>query len=126
MPREFTRSTRIAAQIQREMAELLRTEVEAPELGMITVSDVEVTRDMAHATVYVTFLGCRLEQKAALKRLKEFAPHLRQLLSRQIRMRVMPELRFAYDDSLERGIHMDALLRSLRESSSSQDQDSQQ
>lgn len=117
MPREFTRSTRVASQIQREMAELLRTAVDAPELGMVTVSDVEVTRDMAHATVYVTFLGCQLESKAAIKRLKDFAPHLRQLLSREMRMRVIPELRFAFDDSLEKGIHMDTLLRSLREAS---------
>ncbi|QJD30475.1 30S ribosome-binding factor RbfA [Methylococcus geothermalis] len=113
MPREFSRSDRVSAQMQREIAEFLRTGIDAPELGMITVSDVEVSRDLAVAKVFVTFLGGRLETKAAVKRLGEFAPQLRQALGRRMRMRVLPEIRFVYDDSIERGLHMDQVLRSL-------------
>jgi len=80
---------------------------------MVTVSDVDVSRDLAVAKVFVTFLGARLETRAAVKRLGEFAPRLRQVLGRRMRMRIIPEIRFAYDDSLERGLHMDEVLRSL-------------
>ncbi|MGI2323544.1 MULTISPECIES: 30S ribosome-binding factor RbfA [unclassified Methylococcus] len=113
MPREFSRSDRVSAQMQREIAEFLRTGIDAPELGMVTVSDVDVSRDLAVAKVFVTFLGARLETRAAVKRLGEFAPRLRQVLGRRMRMRIIPEIRFAYDDSLERGLHMDEVLRSL-------------
>ena len=69
MPREFSRSDRVASQIQREMADILRTHVKDPELGMITVSDVELSRDLAVAKLYVSFLAAKLPVKDAIKRL---------------------------------------------------------
>jgi len=69
MPREFSRSDRVAAQIQREMAELLRTRIKAPELGMITLSDVELSRDLAVAKLYVSFLAAQLPPPQCVKRL---------------------------------------------------------
>lgn len=113
MPREFTRSDRVAAQLQRELAELLRTEVRDAELGMVTVSDVEVTRDLSLAKVYVTFLGAKLEPKACIKRLNLSVPMLRHSVGKRMRMRVLPELRFVHDESIARGQRMDALLSGL-------------
>ncbi|HWO99815.1 MAG TPA: 30S ribosome-binding factor RbfA [Methylococcus sp.] len=113
MPREYSRSDRVAAQIQREAAEFLRTGIDAPELGMITVSDVEVSRDLAVAKIYVTFFGSSLEVDAALKRLSQFAPRLRQELGRRLRIRILPEIRFHHDESLERGLHLDEILKTL-------------
>lgn len=115
MPREFFRSDRVAAQLHRELADMLRTSVRDAELGMVTVSDVEVTRDLSVAKVYVTFLGGALAPADAVKRLARFAPELRHELGRRIRIRVMPELRFLYDESIARGERMDALLASLDE-----------
>ena len=116
MPREFFRSDRIAAQFQRELAELLRTEVRDPTLGMVTLSDVEVTRDMSLIKAYVSFLGAAETPQKCVKTLNhQYAPKLRHGLSGRIRMRVMPELRFIYDDSIERGMRMEALLGSLAE-----------
>lgn len=113
MPREFSRSDRVAAQIQREMAELLRTRIKAPELGMITLSDVELSRDLALAKLYVSFLAAQLPPPQCVKRLGDFVPELRRELGKRLRIRVLPELRFAYDDSIERGMRMDSLLHGL-------------
>ena len=60
MPREFSRSDRVASQMQREMADLIRTQVKDPELGMVTLSDVELSRDLAVGKLYVSFLGANL------------------------------------------------------------------
>lgn len=113
MPREFSRSDRVAAQIQKEMAELIRVHVKDPELGMITVSDAEVTRDLAVAKLYVSFLAGSLDAKHSVKRLMEYAPELRRELGKRLRIRNLPEIRFMYDDSIERGLKMDSLLDGL-------------
>lgn len=118
MPREFSRSDRVASQIQKEMAELIRTHVRDPELGMVTVSDVEVTRDLAVAKLYVTFLAAKKPPRDCVKRLTEYAPELRRDLGRHLRIRVLPEIRFVYDESIERGLRMDALLDRLSHESS--------
>lgn len=113
MPREFSRSERVAAQIQREMADLIRTRVKDPELGMVTLSDVELSRDLAVAKLFVSFLAAKLPPARCVKRLGDFVPELRRELGRRIRIRVLPELRFVYDDSIERGMRMDALLQGI-------------
>lgn len=115
MPREFFRSDRVAAQFQRELADLLRTEIKEPGLGMVTLSDVEVTRDMSLIRAFVSFLGAAETPQKCVKTLNQHAPQLRRALSGRVRMRVMPELRFFYDDSIERGTRMDQLLNSLAE-----------
>jgi ribosome-binding factor A len=113
MPREFTRSDRIAAQFQRELAELIRTDIKDPRLGMVTVSDVEATRDLSLVKIYVSFLGAAETPRHCVKILAEFAPLLRHALARRVRMRVLPELRFVHDESIERGMRMEKLLSDL-------------
>jgi ribosome-binding factor A len=113
MAREFSRSDRVSSQMHKELADILRTELDDAELGMVTVSGVEVSRDLAVAKAYVSFLGAKLESKKCIKRLNESAGQLRHLVGRRMRMRVLPELRFFHDDSIERGLHMDALIGSL-------------
>jgi ribosome-binding factor A len=117
MPREFSRNVRVASQLQRDLAELLRGEVKDPRLGMVTVSDVEVTRDLSVAKVFVSFLGAQQGVRESLALLADRAPLLRHELGRLIRMRCLPELRFVYDDSVERGLHMDAILEDLKSQS---------
>lgn len=113
MPREFTRSDRVASQIQKEMAELIGTHVKEPGFGMITISDVELTRDLAVAKVFVTFLGNRETPRDCVKGLTEYVPVLRRELAKRLRLRVLPEIRFAFDESIERGLRMDALLHQI-------------
>jgi ribosome-binding factor A len=115
MPREFFRSDRVAAQFQRELAELLRTEIKDPSLGMVTLSDLEVTRDMSLIKAYVSFMAAAETPQKCVKALNQHAQKLRRALSGRIRLRVMPELRFIHDDSIERGMRMEALLGGLAE-----------
>jgi ribosome-binding factor A len=108
--REYTRSDRVAALLRREVATLVHDAVRDHALPSVSVSDVEVTRDLAHANVFVTaLLGD--QGPAAVKLLNEGAKDFRRELSRRVKMRVVPELHFKYDDSVDRGERIDQLLR---------------
>lgn len=112
-PREFNRSERVAAQLRRELAQLIQQEVKDPDVGLISVSDVEVTRDLAHAKVFVTVFE---SERAAetLKALQRAAGYLRRRLSQEMRIRSVPELHFHHDASVETGQRMDRLIEKAR------------
>jgi len=115
MPKKsFHRTDRVSAQLRRELGTLVHEAVREYGLPSVSVSDVEVTRDMAHAQVYVTAL---LPERSAdaIKGLKELARELRMELARRVKMRHVPELHFHYDDSVDRGERIDQLLRDLPE-----------
>ena len=116
MAREFGRPQRVAEQIQRELAILMQRELNDPRVGMVTVSAVEVSRDLAYATVFVTFLGKEdsAEIKESLAALKHASGFLRSQLGRIIRMRLTPHLSFKYDESLTRGRHLSSLIDEAR------------
>lgn len=110
MPREFSRSLRVADQIQRELAVLIRDQVKDPRMGMVSISGVEVSRDMAHAKVYVSVLGDEQAAADSLEALNHAAGFLRRELGRSMRLRTVPQLRFIHDRSLEEGARMSALI----------------
>lgn len=110
MPREFHRTDRVGAQMQRELADLVRTGLNDPRFGMITIHEVAVARDFSHAKVYVTALGTELGHREIAKHLNEAAPMLRHELGQRIRIRSMPRLTFVYDESVERGIELHRLI----------------
>lgn len=104
------RSARIADQIQRELAELVRLEVRDPRVGMVTLTGVEVSRDQSHAKVFFTVLGSAGEVEHALEGLQRAAGFLRSELSHRLTVRKVPELHFAYDESVERGVRLSRLI----------------
>ncbi len=110
--KSFSRTDRIAAQLRRELGTLVREAVSEHGLPSVSVSDVEVTRDMAHAKVFVTALQSERAAEA-IKGLKAVAPEIRFRLARAVKMRHVPELHFHYDDSVDRGERIDQLLRDL-------------
>jgi ribosome-binding factor A len=110
MPREFPRTRRVGEQIQRELAGILQEEFKDPRLGMISVSGVEVSRDLAHAKVYISVLGGEEAVSETLKVLNKAAGFLRHQLGQRMRLRAVPQLRFLYDASLAEGARMDALI----------------
>jgi ribosome-binding factor A len=118
MPREFSRSDRVSAQMQRELAELIQRELKDPRLGLVTISDVEVSRDLAVAKVYVSFLGASETIKQNIDRLSQQGHFLRRELGRRMRLRIIPELRFIYDDSIERGSRLASILGHLGDDAS--------
>ncbi|WP_298065839.1 30S ribosome-binding factor RbfA [uncultured Acinetobacter sp.] len=105
------RMQRLADQIQRELAVLIR-ELKDPRLGMVTVSAVKVSKDMGYAEVYVTVLGKDLEVDYApsLAVLNNAAGFLRGALGKSLQIRMIPRLRFHYDEVVIRGNHMAALI----------------
>lgn len=113
MPREFNRSERVAGQIRRELAKIIQLEIRDPEIGFISLSDVEVTRDLAHAKIFITVFETEKAQ-ASIKALQAQARFLRYRLSQEMRIRQVPELHFHHDASVETGLKMDQLIDAAR------------
>ena len=109
MPREFTRSERVSGLLRRELAQLIQAEIKDPEVGFIGVSDVEVTRDLSLARVFITVFDTD-QAAASVKALNRAAGFLRRRLGQDLRMRQIPELRFLHDASVETGQRVDALI----------------
>ena len=97
MPKDYSRALRIADQIQRDLADLIRNELKDKRVGMITLTGVEVSQDYGHAKVYYTTLGSAEENFLTEKGLKHAAVFLRSQLSQRLRLRVVPLLHFIYD-----------------------------
>ena len=111
--KSFNRSDRVSAELRREIALLVHAAVRDHALPSVSVSDVEVTKDLDMATMYVTaLLGD--EGPAAAKALNELAKEFRRELSRSMKLRRVPELRFRYDDSVDKGERIESLLRGDR------------
>jgi ribosome-binding factor A len=110
MPRDFPRSRRIAEQIQRELSDIIRVELKDPRVGMMTITDVEMTQDNAHAKVFFTVLGQQPRIDEAAAGLQHAAGYLRSELAQRIKIRVVPQLHFEYDASVERGIRLSQLI----------------
>lgn len=110
MAREFSRTDRVGSQIQRELAQLVRDELHDPRLGMITIQAVKVVRDFSHAKVYFTFIGGEMGVAEITNVLKETAPFFRHELGHRLNIRTLPQLHFVYDESIEKGAHLSALI----------------
>lgn len=108
--RDFKRTDRVGAELRREISLLVHAAVRDHALPSVSVSDVEVTRDMDWATVWVIALQPE-QSTVAMKALKELAGEFRHALSQSMRLRRVPELRFKYDDSVDKGERIDQLLR---------------
>jgi len=95
--------------IQREVSELIRLEVRDPRVGMITITSVDVSPDMTHAKIYFTVLE-KDKLQDTLEGLKRSAGFLRAQLAKRVQMYTTPELRFVYDESVERGDRLSRLI----------------
>jgi ribosome-binding factor A len=104
------RRARIADQIQRELAELIRTELRDPRVPMVTLTGVEVSGDQSHAKVFFTVLGAEAVAQGALEGLQRAAGFLRTGISRRLSTRSVPELHFEHDQSVERGMRLSKLI----------------
>ncbi|MEN5207605.1 30S ribosome-binding factor RbfA [Stenotrophomonas terrae] len=112
MPKTFHRTDRVSAQIRRDLGTLVHAAVREFGLPSVSVSDVEVTRDMAHAKIFVTALMPERAEEA-MKGLRGLTVELRMSLAKAMKLRHVPELHFHYDDSVDRGERIENLLRDL-------------
>ena len=110
MPKDYPRRRRIAEQVQRELSEIIRTELKDPRVGMITLTDVEVTPDAAYARVFFTLMGNTDDIEETTTGLEHAAGFLRSELAHRMKLRVVPQLVFKYDLSVERGARLSQLI----------------
>ncbi|MDQ5892754.1 30S ribosome-binding factor RbfA [Pectobacterium aquaticum] len=115
MAKEFSRTQRVAQEMQKEIAIIIQREVKDPRIGMATVSGVEVSRDLAYAKVFVTFLNDNEPEQIqkAVKALQDASGFIRKLIGKAMRLRVVPELTFSYDNSLVEGMRMSNLVTNV-------------
>ena len=107
MAKDFSRSHRVAEQMQRELADLLQFEVKDPRVGMVTVTAVEVAGDLAHAKIFYSAQKGTADLQAGLEKSSGF---LRSQLAKRLLLRTVPQLHFVYDASIDNGIKMSLLI----------------
>jgi ribosome-binding factor A len=110
MPREFSRNQRLGAQILRILSELLRLEIKDPGLGGVSLTSVELTRDLSVAKVYFSLLDPDEQPDAAAQGMQRASGFLRSKLGSALKIRHVPELRFQHDDSVAHGIEISRLI----------------
>ena len=117
MAKEYSRTQRVADYLQRELAELIQHELRDPRLGMISVTGVEVSRDLGHARVYYTRLDCDTAEQASESTavLNKASGFLRSELSRDASMRSVPRLSFYFDTSVGQGRHLESLISQAKQ-----------
>jgi len=119
--REFARTERIGAELRRELAQVLRQEVSDPRIKRITLQEVRVSKDLAHAKVFFTCFPVD-EDGAEQERLLNgrLARFLRRMLAHRARLRTVPELHFVHDLSISQGEHLSHLIEEAVASESSE------
>jgi|SRR5690554_3731041 len=112
MTKPFGRVQRVADFLRRELSSLIQRQLRDPRLGMISVTDVEVSKDLSHARVYVTILGCDSNDEArqSIEVLNNASGFLRSEIARMLTMRIAPTLNFVFDDSVQRGLKISSLI----------------
>ncbi|MDN5863277.1 MAG: 30S ribosome-binding factor RbfA [Salinisphaera sp.] len=115
MPNEFPRSDRVAEQLQRELSSLIATEVKDPRAALAVVTGVVVSRNLAHARVYVAAADLAADSQATVRGLHHAAGFLRARLGKTLHMRYVPRLRFLEDRTERDAAHMDQLIEQARD-----------
>lgn len=107
--RTFNRTDRVADVIQRELARIIQKEFKDPRVGFLTIVNVEVSKDLAHAKVFVTVFE-EIKVEETIHTLNEASGFFRTLLSKSMKLRITPRLRFIYDSSTVYGNHLSSLI----------------
>ena len=124
MPREFSRSQRMAEQIRRELSGIVRDELKDPRMGLCSFTAVKLSRDLSHAVVFCTVLN-QTERDETIVTLNRAAGFLRRQIASRIRARSVPVLKFVNDDSVERGAAMEELINKAISSDRQHDNDNE-
>jgi ribosome-binding factor A len=115
MPKEYGRSSRVASQMQKELALILQRDIDDSRLGFITINEVVLSKDLASAKIYFTVLNTTDQgKKNHIKWLNELAPMIRHHLAKKMQLRHISELKFYYDDSFDTGMRVAELLSDIK------------
>lgn len=120
MPKEFSRTQRVAELIRRELATVMAREMDDPRVRFVSVTAVDVSKDLRNAKVYVTHLDTADDPAIDIRSLQKAAGFLRKRLADALNLRTIPALTFVHDDSIERGVRLSRLIeRSVAENGDS-------
>lgn len=106
---------RLDSILTKEISRILQFELKNPKLGFVTVTDVQCTRDMSQAKVYVSFLGQQERNDAGMKILNQSKGFIRSTIAKNVKMRKVPELIFVQDTSLEQGRKIEKIIQEINE-----------
>ena len=113
MAKDYSRTQRIGDQMQRELASLIQREIKDPRLALVTITGVEVSRDLSHAKVFITVMGKDDDEDAVkdnLRILNDAVGFLRMQLGKAMKLRTVPQLHFSHDASVRRGVELASLI----------------
>lgn len=108
------RTARISAQVQKELSKILRDDLSDPRLkdsALVSVTEVEVTNDLSYADCYISVMGTDKEKEDVFEALNQAKGYIKVLIGERMRLRLMPEIRFKEDNSIEKGAYMDKLIK---------------
>lgn len=115
------RSNRVGEQIKKELGDILQRELKDPRIGFVTVTGVEVTGDLQQATIYISVMGSDEEREGSLRGLEKAKGFIRSEIGKRIRLRHTPELLFKQDESIQYGNRIEKLLKEVKRSESTTD-----
>ncbi|GMA48992.1 ribosome-binding factor A [Alicyclobacillus contaminans] len=107
------RAQRVAEQMKKEVADIIRHSVKDPRIGFVTVTRVEVAGDLQHAKIFVSVLGNSAEKQATMDALQRAVGFVRGEVARRLRMRVAPDVQFKLDESGEYSAHIESVIRQI-------------
>lgn len=121
------RIRRVAEQIKKDVSAIIASEIKDPRVaGLTSITDVELTKDLRYASIYVSIFGTEAEKEETLQTLIRASGFIRSEIGRRIRLRYTPEISFYLDNSLEYGAHIERVIRSLKEETGDKDERSEQ
>ncbi|WP_147802313.1 30S ribosome-binding factor RbfA [Alkalicoccus halolimnae] len=109
------RAHRVAEQLKKEVSDIIHRELKDPRIGFITVTDVDVTGDLQQAKVFVTVYGDEEERRKTLSALEQAKGFIRSEAGQRIQLRKTPDISFEFDESIEQGNRIEALIREMKE-----------
>lgn len=109
------KAEKISGIIQKNVSEIIQFELKDPKIGFVTITDVTVTNDLSIAKIYVSFLGQQAREEAGMKALDRGKGFIRSHLAKRLSMRKVPELIFLVDHSLEKGNHIEEIIRKINQ-----------
>jgi ribosome-binding factor A len=117
------RVRRVAEQIKKDIGQIIASQIKDPRVaGITSVTEVQLTRDLRYASVYVSIFGTDLEKEETLQTLIRAAGYIRGEIGRRIRLRYVPEINFFLDNSIEYGVHIENVIKSLKKEETDQDE----
>ena len=108
------RAERVGEQMKQEIMDIVNNKVKDPRVGFLTITDVELTNDLSHAKIFLTVLGSDKEVENTFKALEKATGFIKSELGSRMRLRIIPDLTFEYDESIEYGNKIERMLQDLR------------